>query len=358
MTYDEIFTFDNLLQAGLKCCRGVGWKASVQNYKTNLIPHTHKIYTKLQRDIYKPAPSRQFTLSERGKVRQINSIHISERVPQKCLCDNYLIPLITRRLVYDNAACIKGKGISFSRKRFIKHLRAHYMTHGRVGYVLTFDFTKYFDSINHDILLARLSKIVPDQKIMNYITACIREHGDRGIGLGSEMSQLFALYYADPIDRLIKEQLRMKYYGRYMDDGYIIHPSKEKLKEVLALIKIKCKELGITLNTSKTFITPLCRAGGSCVGIKWLKTTYLLTESGKIIRKPCNSNIRRMKRKLLKMKKKNVPTTDVMQSVTSWKGSLKRANSYHTIRAMDKYRKELFYGSSNGNIGQWSRSHI
>lgn len=345
MTYDEIFTYDNLLAAGLKCCNGVGWKASVQNYKVNLIPYTHKIYAKLQRENYKPAPSRQFTLSERGKVRKINSIHISERVAQKCLCDNYLIPLITSKLIYDNSACIKGKGISFGRKRFIKHLRAHYITHGREGYVLTFDFTKYFDNINHDILITSLSKIIPDEKIMRYIVACIREYGNKGIGLGSEMSQLFALYYANPIDRLIKEKLQIKYYGRYMDDGYIIHHSKKKLQEILELIKIKCEELGITLNSSKTFITPICRANGCCVGIKWLKITYLLTESGKIIRKPCNSNIRRMKRKLLKMKKKDVPIADVMQSVTSWRGSLKRANAYHTIRAMDKYKKELFYGS-------------
>lgn len=55
----------------------------------------------------------------------------------------------------------------------------------------------------------------------------------KGLPLGNQTSQWFALYYLDPLDRLIKEKYRIKYYTRYMDDLVMIHESKDYLKEVL-----------------------------------------------------------------------------------------------------------------------------
>jgi len=46
-------------------------------------------------------------------------------------------------------------------------------------------------------------------------------------------SQVFALYYLDPLDRLIKEQMRIRHYTRYMDDMVLVHPDREYLKECL-----------------------------------------------------------------------------------------------------------------------------
>lgn len=49
---------------------------------------------------------------------------------------------------------------------------------------------------------------------------------EKGLPMGNQTSQWFALYYLDPMDRLIKEKMRIKYYIRYMDDGILIHESK------------------------------------------------------------------------------------------------------------------------------------
>ena len=59
--------------------------------------------------------------------------------------------------------------------------------------------------------------------------------------LGNQTSQWFALYYLDSMDRLIKEKMRIKYYVRYMDDGVLVHESKEYLNEVLCQMKGKAK---------------------------------------------------------------------------------------------------------------------
>ena len=61
-------------------------------------------------------------------------------------------------------------------------------------------------------------------------------HADTGKGLpmGNQSSQWFALYYLDGIDRIIKEKYRIQWYSRYMDDLVLLHPDKETLKRCLS----------------------------------------------------------------------------------------------------------------------------
>lgn len=56
--------------------------------------------------------------------------------------------------------------------------------------------------------------------------------GDKGLGPGSQAVQVFALDTLDSMDHFIKEVLGIKYYGRYMDDAYLIHESKDYLKQL------------------------------------------------------------------------------------------------------------------------------
>lgn len=81
-----------------------------------------------------------FDLMERGKLRHIRSVHIAERVVQRCLCDNALVPLFSAAFVYDNAASLKGKGIDFAMDRLTCHLQRYYRKHGTDGWALVFDF--------------------------------------------------------------------------------------------------------------------------------------------------------------------------------------------------------------------------
>lgn len=336
MTFDEVFTHSNLWDAAQKCYLGVGWKGSVQIFKAHDLVNTYKIWEKLQHTPYVSMPFYEFLLRERGKLRHIKSLHIRERVMQKCLCDQYLIPLLTPKLIYDNGACIRNKGISFTRKRFVKHLRAFHMTHGFTGYVMTFDFSKYFDSINHQVLFDLLRPIVKCDRLYNHIKTLIQDFGDRGLGLGSEISQILALFYADKIDRHIKENARIKYYGRYMDDGYLFHPSKEYLQQVKQEIIEVVKTLGITINYKKTQIHKVTK------GITWLKTRYYLTATGKIMKKPWRQNVVRMRRKLKKFYAMGLPEEAILCSYMSWSGCMKYHDAHQIMLKMDKLKKELY----------------
>lgn len=338
--FNNIFTFNNLLKSARKSFLGVGWKASVQKYRNNQITNTYKMLNKLDKPIYRSMPFYEFDIMERGKHRYIKSLHISERVVQKCLCKEYLVPLISKRLIYDNGACIKGKGIDFSRRRFVKHLRAYRLTYGRDGYVLTFDFSKYFENINHNILFDMLDKVVEDKEVLKLLKALIKDFGNKGLGLGSEISQILALYYPNKIDRYIKEELRVKYYGRYMDDGYLIHHDKEFLQKAKVGITEIAEKLNIKMNVRKTHINKISN------GICWLKMRYYLSETGKIIKKPNRENIVRMRRKLKKFKVKlennEMSICDIEKSYTSWLGSIKKTNSYKTVKSMNELYNNLF----------------
>ena len=173
-----------------------------------------------------------------------------DRVVQHCLCDNILKPYFENRLIYDNAACREGKGTDFARDRLTGFLREHYRKHGTKGYILKYDIRHYLDSIDHEILKGML-KNIPDRNVLGLLYHIIRSHEEgvdpetgrkRGLPLGNQTSQWFALYYLDPMDRLVKERMRIKHYVRYMDDGVLVHESKEYLNEVHARMREKAKE--------------------------------------------------------------------------------------------------------------------
>lgn len=176
------------------------------------------------------------------------------RVVQKCLCDKILVPVMTRSLIYDNGASVKNKGVHFTMKRLRTYLNKFYNQYKTCdGYALTIDFSKYFDNIRHDILFDLQKGNFTDEKVFNLYKSFVTVFGDNiSLGLGSQVSQISAIGYPNKLDHYVKEVLGIKYYGRYMDDIYLIHIDKEYLKHCLEEIKRICASLGIKLNEKKT----------------------------------------------------------------------------------------------------------
>lgn len=339
--YENVFTFDHLYKSYQGCIKGVGWKASTQRYKANAMLNLAETLEKLNAGKFKSKGFHEFDIFERGKPRHIKSVHISERVVQRCLCDYSLVPTFGRQFIYDNGACMKGKGIDFAANRFSCHLQRHYRKHGCEGYALVFDFSKYFDRIDHEKLKGIVDECYSDKRLSSFIKQLIDDFGgSAGLGLGSQISQVSALMYPNALDHYIKEVLRIKEYGRYMDDGYVIHPDKEYLKACLRGMSSICNSLGIVFNTKKTQIVKLSR------GINFLKRRFILTDTGKVVRKPARKSIVKMRRKLKKFRKKldagQMTFKDVKTSYVSWCGHLKHCNAYKTKKNMDGLFYRLF----------------
>ena len=233
------------------------------------------------------------------KEREIHALPYSDRVVQHSLCDNVLGPYLDRRLIYDNAACRPGKGTHFAMDRLSGFMRSFYREHGADGWFLKCDIRKYFLSISHRILHEKIEGMnlgAEVKELLHIIVDSYEEEEGRGLPMGNQTSQWFALYYLDGIDRLVKEKMRIKYYTRYMDDMILIHHDREYLSECLCEMEAYAKDrLDIEFN-EKTQIHHIKQ------GIDYLGFHFYLTDTGKVIRRLRQSCKRRFKRKLKKFK--------------------------------------------------------
>lgn len=338
--FERIISHEALFAAAQESSKGVNWKASVQRFKLNACLCVDNLHKELARGKDVRKGFIEFDIVERGKRRHIKSIHFSERVVQKSLCRNALYPVMVYNLIYDNGANQKGKGTLFATQRLEKHLRQHFRHYGRDGYVLLIDFKSYFDNIRHEPIKKELRRRFQDKRLVSLADTFIDAFGEVSLGLGSETSQMTAVAYPNKLDHYIKEVARIKGYGRYMDDSYVLHPSKQYLEKLLVNIRQICDELGIKLNPKKTYITDIKH------GFLFLKTRFSLTETGKVIRKPCRKFItieRRKLKKQAKLVKQGVMTLDqVKVSFTSWRGSMVHRNARRTVHSMDVLFRELF----------------
>jgi hypothetical protein len=335
-----------LVEAFYESKREVSWKASVQRYEMNLLRNTLESKKKLERGENVSQGFIEFSLSERGKTRRIKSVHIKERCIQRSLCDNVLVPTLQRGLIYDNGASMRNKGIHFALNRMDAHLHQYYRDNGfsNEGYILLIDFSGYFDNILHEPIYNLLRKEFKDERILNLSRQLIEPFDETGegksLGIGSQISQILAVRYPTEIDMYVKQKLHIRYYGRYMDDSYLIHHDKEYLKQCLEEMKILYAKYGIIINTKKTQIVKLSK------GFTFLKIHHILTESGKIIKKPCKDSIVRERRKLKKLKKKLddgvIGFEDIECQYSSWRGYISYTNSYNTVKRMDNLFDELF----------------
>ena len=207
------------------------------------------------------------------------------------------------------------------------------------GWILKGDISKYFYSIRHDVLKTLIREKITDPDVLWLIDLIIDStEGNVAIPIGNQTSQLFALLYLDGLDHFVKEKLGIKYYGRYMDDFFLIHHDKAYLQECRKQIEAFVQARGLSLN-AKTNIFPLKH------GVDFLGFHTYLTESGAVIRKVRRRSKNNMKRKLKKLAALHaagrIDAKTVEQSYQSWRGHAEKGNSYHLIRRTDQYYNSL-----------------
>ena len=264
------------------------------------------------------------------KTREIQALCYADRIVQHSLCDNVLTPFFERRLIYDNCACRVGKGTNFGINRLTKFLREFYKEHGAEGWILKADVRKFFPSVNHEALLKQLRETIPDSDIMALLEMIVRSWNNnqgKGLPMGNQTSQIFALYYLDPLDRLIKEKLQIKHYTRYMDDMVLLHPDKDYLRECLSRMRALLEdELQMEFN-EKTQIFPIQN------GVDYLGWHFYLTDTGKVVKRLRTQNKKKLKRRMQGLKKGyaegRLEWDDVKRSMVSTQGHLLHGHTYH-----------------------------
>ena len=286
-----------------------------------------------------------------------------DKIVQHCLCEQVLEPLLSKTFIYDNYASQKGNGTHFGLDRLKAFMAAYYRKNGAGGWVLKCDVRKYFYRINHDVLKTQLRRLIKDRDVLWLLDMIIDSTEGPGIPIGNHTSQWFAILYLSDMDHMIKERLGIKYYGRYMDDFYLIHEDRAYLQFCLEEIRRFLVPLGLELNR-KTAIFPLSQ------GIDFLGFRTYLTDSGKVVRKVRRESKNRIRRKIKKFRhlvdEGRVDFDTVLQSYNSWTGHADHGNSYHLISEIDDLFFNLFreemegkpYGEISIRFARWKRRQV
>lgn len=336
--FEKVIDFENMYKAYRKAKCGKGYKKSSTKFNIVALDGVNTLIEQLKNKTYTVSNYTEFKVYE-PKERIIKTSSFKDKVVQHSLCDNVLLPRMQDIFIYDNCAGQKGKGTLFGLNRLSEQMQQFYKTNGFNGYILKCDITKFFYNISHE----QLKSIVNyhfgyDKDICWLCNLFIDSTEGKGLPLGNQVNQGFALLYLDSMDKLIKYKLGIEFYGRYMDDFYLIHHDKEYLKYCLAVITEHLKTLDLTLN-SKTQIFPFKN------GVNYLGFHTYVTDTGKVIRKLKNQNKRNAQKKLVRMAKLvadgKLPIEKFNASYNAWKNHISHGNCYKLGKAMDEKIEQL-----------------
>ncbi len=211
---EKIATFENLDHSFRLCSRG---KRKSDGFKKLLMVWPDKISEikhALEKSEYHFSGYRKFVVHD-PKARLISAPTFQDRVVHTAICQ-VIEPILDSNLTDAVYACRFGKGNRYAVINLIKSLQKI----GKDRFVIKLDVEKYFDSIDHDILMSTLRAIMPDRSIEPILLKLLKSYSSkRGLPIGSLTSQLFSNLYLHTADRLVHSELREKeFYFRYMDD--------------------------------------------------------------------------------------------------------------------------------------------
>ena len=318
--FEKVCNYENLYNAYLKARRGKNDVAEVLKFNYNLEDELLKLQHELKNQTYKTGEYRHFIIFE-PKERRISALPFRDRIVHHVIC-SVIEPIFEKKFIYDSYACRKGKGTHKGVNRIQKFITEADNNY----YVLKCDVSKYFHSVDHEILKQIIREKIADKKLLQLLDNII-DSAEKGIPIGNLTSQLFANIYLNKLDEYIKYELKIKYYLRYMDDFILLHESKQYLHEVKENIKVFFASMKLTLHPKKANIFPIT------LGIDFLG--YRIFNAHRLVRKSTVKRfLKNTKTKLRKYDSGNMDFDKLMESFNSWEAYMSHANSHHLKKSL------------------------
>ena len=337
MDKDIICDFGNLYKAYKKAKAGKGFNGSSAKFQTMNLEGLHILKEQLENQTYRMNPYNEFKVYE-PKERVIKSCSFKDKVVQHCLCDNLLHLKLANEFIRTNYAGQIGKGTHFGMDCLKEQMLDFHNHHGIDGWILKCDITKFFCQIDHDILKDIVDYYFPDDYTQWLNHLLIDSTYGLGLPLGNQAAQVYALLMLNGLDHFVTGELGISFYGRYMDDFYLIHSNKEYLKWCLVCIKQFVDNLGLSLN-GKTQIIPFKN------GLLFTGFHHYITADGKYIRKLNGVNKRRIRKKIRVWAKLvnsgKMSEQKFYEKYNAWKNHAMHGNCIKLCHSMDLYVKEV-----------------
>ena len=261
---------------------------------------------------------------------------------------NILKPIFSRSFYYHSYGSIPNRGGHLAKKRIEKFIRK-----GKdIKYCLKMDIRKYFDSVSHAVIKAKLSKLIKDRKFLSIVFEVV-DVTNTGIPLGFYTSQWFANWYLTSLDYFIKQTLKAKAYYRYMDDMVIFGSNKKKLHKFR--ISINNYLNGIGLELKHTYQVFRFSYGDKYrfldfMGFRLYSNKTILRRS--IYLKACKKAKNIWKKSLLN---KKITLFD-MRQMLSYLGWIDATNTYNAY--IEYIKPVVCFRDYRQNISNFERRHI
>jgi retron-type reverse transcriptase len=312
--FNQIIELDNLWEAYRKARKGKSSKSAVKRFESSpekriikirdsLIDNTFTTSEYQTKWVYEPKPRLIYVLPFNP-----------DRVVQHAIM-NIVEPIWDKLFIDDSYACRVGKGIHKGSKRCMEFTRKY-------KYCLKCDISKFYPSINHDILFNIIQHKIKCKQTLNLLSGIIYSiEGENNIPIGNYTSQWFGNLYLNELDIYLKHTHHIKPYLRYCDDFVIFDDSKFFLNELTTIIKdFVGNNLKLTL--SKCDLFPVSR-GVDFLGYRHFKDYLTLRKS---TAKRIKSRLTLLP-KLLKQGK--ITVESYKSSIMSTLGWLKHCSTYN-----------------------------
>ncbi len=260
--FERATSWENLLAAYREARRGKRRSPEVVRFDADAFANLVNIHEHLLRGTWQPGVARRFMVRD-PKWREITAPPFPDRIVHHAIV-RVIEPLFERRFVHDSYACRRGKGTHAAVRRAQSFLRGAVRTWTR-PYIVKVDVKSYFASIDHDVLLRQMSRVVRDDRVLALLRTVYGGYGFSGVGLpvGALTSQLAANILLDVIDHKVKDDLGVRYYVRYMDDMVAVVSGKNAARSLLERIALELAALGLRVNP-KSGIWPAARGVDFC----------------------------------------------------------------------------------------------
>jgi len=310
-SFNEIISLDNLLLAWQEFLRGKRKRRDVQGFSFRLMNNIIALHNDLKNKTYHHGGYEHFKVSD-PKPRDIHKASVRDRLLHHAIY-RQLYPFFERTFITDSFSCRLNKGTHKAINRFRQRAYRPSKNHTTTCWALKCDIRKFFENIDHSVLLKMLDEYILDQNIFNLLAEIIQSFEakpGKGLPLGNLTSQLLVNIYMNKFDQFVKHKVKAKYYLRYADDFIIMSNNRSLLDKNLQLVDTFLRnELKLELHPQKVSIETIA-SGVDFLG--WVNFSHHTILRAKT------------KKRMLKRLKKN-PTPE---SITSYLGFLKHGNTF------------------------------
>ena len=268
--HQNLSSWDNLTTAYQDASRGKRGKPATAGFELYLADELLKLEHELETQTYQPGSYHSFYIHE-PKRRLISAAPFRDRVVHHALCLQ-TVPYFEKRMIPNSYANRVGKGTHRALDRCQEFAR-------RFRYCLPCDVRQFFPSIDHEILKAILTRMLPDssldwliERILQSGQGVLAEEyqmvhfpGDdllarfrpRGLPIGNLTSQWWANCYLTPFDQFIQRELRCSGYQRYVDDILLFSDDKSELLEWRAALIERMARFRLTIHEESSRPRPV-----------------------------------------------------------------------------------------------------